>query len=62
MLSRSGRGGRRAGHCVLTAREAEAQSVPRPNHRGKLGGHESRGCRASEVDCRGLEGVVGLMR
>jgi hypothetical protein len=37
VLSRSERGSRRVGHRVLTAREAEAQLVPRPGHRGMLG-------------------------
>ena len=59
-LLEAGRGGRRAGHRVLTAREAEAQRVPRPSHRGRLDRHESRGCRDPEVDYRGPEGEVGL--
>ena len=34
-LPRSGRGGRRAGRCRLTVREAEARLMPMPNrHEG----------------------------
>jgi len=59
-LLEAGRSGRCASYRVLTAREAEAQRVPRPSHHGRLGRHESRGCRDPEVDCRGSEGAVGL--
>ena len=43
-LLEAGRGGRSAGHRVMTARETEAQRVPRPSHCGRLGRRESRGC------------------
>ena len=59
-LLEAGHSGRRAGHRVLTTREAEAQWVSRSSHRGRLGRRESRGCRDPEVDCRGSEGAVGL--
>ena len=60
-LLEAGRSGRRTSHHVLTTREAEAQRVPRPSHRGRLGKRKSRGCRDPEVDCRGSEGAVGLV-
>ena len=47
----AGHGGRCAGHRVLTVLEAKTQLVPRPSHRGRLGGLESRGCRDPEVYC-----------
>jgi len=50
------------GRCGLTVREAEARLAPRPNHGGGLGRRESRDGRGPDVECRGSEGAVVLVR